>query len=439
MSEPKASAGGSSERQPFFHTWSAQKGARGREVVGGQGAWFHTADGGRWLDLGSLGYQAHLGHAHPRLIAAIERQARELCLAAAWADFPAKRELAESLLALAPPGFARGKVFFTLGGSEAVENAMKIARLATGRLKFVARYRSYHGASLGALSLSGDYRRPPLEPLLPGVVRLPVDDADALADILAGEAGTVAAVVLEPIPGANGVLLPPPGFFAGVRRACDRDGALLVCDEVLTGMGRTGRAFGIDHEGIEPDLITLAKGLTAGYAPLGAVLVHERVARHFDEQVLWAGLTNYAHPLGCAAGREALAVYADEGLFERAAGLEAGLVEPLAALAARFPDQVGRPRARGLLAAIDVAIDAAGWKRLGDELERRRLHVHVSARRGTVIFAPPLVVGAAELAAGMDEFAAALAAAIAAGQAHTAAPRDTLSRPRETRADEERG
>ncbi|HYU15909.1 MAG TPA: aspartate aminotransferase family protein [Candidatus Acidoferrum sp.] len=397
---------------PFFHTWCAQRGARGREVVGGEGAWFRTADGGRWLDLGSLSYHAHLGHGCPRMIAAIERQARELCLAAAWADYPAKRQLAERLLALAPPGFARGKVFFTLGGSEAIENAMKIARLATGRLKFVARYRSYHGASLGALSLSGDYRRPPLEPLLPGVLRLGSDDADALAEILAGEEGTVAAVVLEPIPGANGVHIPPPGFFAGVRAACDRHGALLVCDEVLTGLGRTGRALAVEHEGIEPDLITLAKGLTAGYAPLGAVLASERVARHFDDEVLWAGLTNYAHPLGCAAGREALAIYREERLFERAAALEPALLRPLAALADRFPVQLGSPRGRGLLAAIDAALDPAAWNRLAVELERRRLHVHTSPRRGTIILAPPLVIGEDELARGLDELAAATAAAI---------------------------
>ena len=405
-----------SREQPFFYTWSAQKGARGREVVGGEGAWFRTADGGRWLDLGSLSYHAHLGHAHPRMIAAIERQARELCLAAAWAEYPAKRELAERLLAMAPPGFAGGGVFYTLSGSEAIENAMKIARLATGRLKFVARYTSYHGASLGALSLSGDYRRPPLEPLLPGVLRLPVDDADLLEQILAGEGGTVAAVVLEPVPGANGVHLPPPGFFAAARAACDRHGALLVCDEVLTGFGRTGRAFAIEHEGVQPDLITLAKGITAGYAPLGAILVHERVARHFDNEVLWAGLTNYAHPLGCAAGREALAIYAEERLFERAASLEPVLLEPLEGLAARFPGKIGAPRGRGLLAAVDATLDRAGWQRLDAELARRRLHVHTSARRGNIIFAPPLVIGKDELAAGLSEFTAAAAAAIEGGQ-----------------------
>jgi taurine--2-oxoglutarate transaminase len=397
---------------PFFYTWMAQKGARGREVVGGEGAWFRTSDGGRWLDLGSLAYQAHLGLGHPRMIAAIERQARQLCVAAAWADYPAKHELAERLLAMAPPGFARGKVFYTLGGSEAMENAMKIARLVTGRLKFVARYRSYHGASLGALSLTGDYRRPPLEPLLPGVVRLVSDDPGALEEILTGEAGTVAAVVLEPVTGANGVHLPPPGFFAGVRAACDRHGTLLVCDEVLTGFGRTGRALAIEHEGIEPDMITLAKGVTAGYSPLGAVLVHERIARHFDERVLWAGLTNYAHPLGCAAGVEAMSIYAEEKLFARAAELEPVLQAPLAALAERFPGRISQPRGRGLLAAVDVALDPPAWQRLESEIERRRLHVHSSAKRASIILAPPLIIGRDELTAGLGELASAAAAAI---------------------------
>ena len=399
-----------SAREPFFFTWSDQKSAHGREVTGGEGAWFETREG-RWLDLGSGGYHAALGYGHPRMVAAIERQARALCVTSANMTFPAKRELAAALLALAPPGFQDGKVFFTLGGSEAVENAMKIARLFTGKPKFVARYTSYHGASLGALSLTGDYRRPPLEPLLPGVVRIHRDDPDELAATLAGEGGTVAAVFLEPIPGANGVYLPPPGFFRGAREACDRHGALLVADEVLTGLGRTGRAFGIEHEGIEPDLLTLAKALTAGYAPLGAVLVSERVARHFDDHTLWAGLTFYAHPLGCAAGLEALAVYRDERLFERAAALEARLLAPLRALAARAP-AVKNPRGRGLLAAVDLALEPAAWKRLAAALEARRLHVHLSAKRGTLIVAPPYIISDADLAAGMSAVCDAVAGAI---------------------------
>jgi taurine--2-oxoglutarate transaminase len=408
-------AGGGAGGDPFFYTWSAQKAARGQEVVGGEGAWYHTADGGRWLDLGSLSYHAALGHAHPRMVAAIERQARSLCLAGAGAVFPAKREAAERLRAVAPPRFRRGKVFFTLGGAEAVENAMKIARLATGKLKFVARYRSYHGASLGALSLTGDYRRPPLEPLLPGILRITDDSAEAVEEILAAEGGTVAAVVLEPVPGANGVHLPPPGFFAGVRAACDRHGALLVADEVLTGLGRCGRAFAVDAEGIEPDLITVAKALTAGYAPLGAVLVSEALSHHFDERILWAGLTNYAHPLGCAAAREALAIFEEERLFERAAALAPALYDPLAALCERFPGRASAARGRGLLAAIDVRLGAAGWKRLAAELAARRLHVHVSEKRGTAILAPPYIIGDDELAAGLEQFAQAFAAA--AGEA----------------------
>ena len=396
-----------SNSDPYFHTWSEQRSARGREVTGGAGAWFETPEG-RWLDLGSGSFHAALGYGHPRMVAAVERQARALCVSSAWTGFPAKRELAARLLELAPPSFRRGKVFFTLGGAEANENAMKIARLVTGKLKFVARYRSYHGASLGALSLTGDYRRPPLEPLLPGVLRLSEDDPAELEEILAGEGGTVAAVFLEPIPGANGVHLPPPGFFAGARAACSRHGALLVADEVLTGLGRTGRAFAIEHESVEPDIITMAKALTAGYAPMGAVLVSEAIARHFDDHVLWAGLTNYGHPLGCAAAVEALAVYAEERLFERVTRLEPALLGPLRALAERMPAAVASPRGRGLLAAVDLRLTAPQWKRLTADLEARRLHLFASPRRGTAVLAPPYVIGEEELAAGLASLSEAI-------------------------------
>jgi taurine--2-oxoglutarate transaminase len=391
---------------PFFHTWTEQRSARGREVTGGAGAWFETPEG-RWLDLGSGSFHAALGYGHPRMIAAIERQARGLCVSSAWTSFPAKRELAARLLELAPPSFRRGKVFFTLGGAEANENAMKMARLVTGKPKFVARYRSYHGASLGALSLTGDYRRPPLEPLLPGIVRLTNDRADELGEILANEGGTVSAVFLEPIPGANGVHVPPSGFFAGVREACSRHGALLVADEVLTGLGRTGRGFAMEHEGVEPDLITLAKAVTAGYAPLGAVLVSEKLARYFEDHVLWAGLTNYGHPLGCAAGVEALAIYAEERLFERVARLEASLLGPLRALADRCP-AVENPRGRGLLAGIDLRLAPAAWKRLTADLEARRIHLFAAQKRGTVVLAPPYIIGEEELASGLAAVAEAI-------------------------------
>jgi taurine--2-oxoglutarate transaminase len=399
---------------PFFFTWSAQGRARPLEIRGGSGAWFTTADGGRWLDLASLSYQAALGHGHPRMIEAITRQAREMCLAPPNADFPAKREVAEELLRLAGPGFAGGRVFFTLGGAEANENAMKIAKLATGRWKFISRYRSYHGASMGAVSLTGDFRRPPVEPGLPGVIHLVDDDADHVRQVLEHEGpGSVAAIFLEPVPGANGVHLPPAGFWPEVRRLCDEHGTLLVADEVLTGFGRTGTCFGVEWLGVVPDMITVSKALTAGYAPLGAVIVSPRLARHFDDHVLWAGLTFYAHPLGCAAAREALAIYREEDLYCRGQALERVLAAALGGLAARH-HEVSAVRWKGALACLDLRLSPAGWSVLGDELERRRLLVHESARRGTIVVSPPLIIDEGELGAGLGELGAAIDAAIAA-------------------------
>jgi len=409
---------------PFFFTWTAQRDARPLEMTGGAGVYFTSTDGARWLDFGSMSYQASLGHGHPRMIDAIKRQAEALCVSFPSAVFPAKEELAARLLQLAPDGFT--KVFFTLGGAEANENAIKIARLATGRHKLVSRYRSYHGATMGALSLTGDWRRPPLEPGIPGVVhaqdcycdrcpfgqrveRCARECASHIDDILELEGGgSVAAVVLEPVPGANGVLVPPDDYWPMVREACDRHGTLLVADEVLTGFGRTGRCFGFEHWDVVPDIITMAKALTGGYAPLGAVLVHERIADHFDDNVLVAGLTNYAHPLGCAAGREALAIYEEEGLFERSADLGPTLRSRVAALRDRRSDAVTHVRGLGLLVAAELDLEAEEWRRLGAALRKRRLHVHASPRRGTVIFSPPLCITEEEIEQGVRLFEEAL-------------------------------
>lgn len=420
---------------PFFFTWTEQRRAEPVHLVGGRGAYFETGDGARWLDLGSFSYQANLGHGHPRMIAAIRDQAERLCLSMPDAVYPAKLELAERLLALAPPGFSR--VFFTLGGAEAIENATKIARLVTGRYKLVSRYRSYHGATMGALSLSGDWRRPAVEPGIPGVIhamdcycdRCPFgktvsscqrECARHIGDVLALEGPrSVAAVVLEPVVGANGVLVPPPEYWPMVREACDRHGTLLIADEVLTGFGRTGRCFAVEHFGVTPDMICVAKGLTGGYAPLGAVLVHDRIAKHFDEHVLACGLTFYAHPLGCAAGVEALKVYADEKLFERAAALGPVL---LAALRDEIARSVGAAagvpvRGLGLLAALELDLPQAGWRALADGLQQRKVFVHMYPGRGTLVFAPPLCIEESTLREGVALFGEALRAALAAGNA----------------------
>ena len=418
---------------PFFFTWTAQRAAKPIAITGGNGAWFTTADGERWLDLGSLSYQVNAGHGHTRIVEAIKRQADAWCLSAPNAVYPAKTELAERLLALAGPGYAR--VFFTLSGAEANENALKIARLVTGRHKLVARYRSYHGASMGALSLTGDWRRPPHEPGIAGAVhaqdcycdRCPFGQrletcrrecARHIGDVLALEGrGTTAAVFLEPVPGANGVLVPPPEYWPIVREATQDDGALLVADEVLTGFGRCGKAFAFQHWDVTPDLITVAKGLASGYAPIGAVIVHERIAQHFDEHVLACGLTFYAHPLGCAAARETLRVYEDEELFANAARLGPVLLEELRAVAARLSGVRTFVRGLGLLAALEIEAEPAAWRRFAGELATRRLSLHVDGARGTAILAPPLCITADELTRGVRALGDAAVAAFANGEA----------------------
>ena len=404
---------------PFFFTWTAQSGAKPFALTGGDGAWFTTADGARWLDLGALSYQVNAGHGQRRIVEAIKRQADELCLSAPNAVFPAKLELAERLLAMAGPGFS--KVFFTLGGAEANENAIKIARQVTGRLKLISRYRSYHGASMGALSLTGDWRRPPLEPGIPGVVhvqdcycdRCPFGQrvetckrecATNIGSTMALEGPhSVAAVFLEPVPGANGVLVPPAEYWPIVRAACDAEGALLVADEILTGFGRTGKPFGFQHWDVTPDLITVAKGLASGYATIGAVIVHERVARHFDDHVLACGLTYYAHPIACAAAVATLKLYEDEAMFDHAARLGPVLRRELDAVAQRIHPRAF-VRSLGLLGAIELEADPDAWARLGAELAAAKLSLHVDRQRGTAIFAPPLCITESELVAGLRRF-----------------------------------
>lgn len=407
--------------EPFFFTWAAQRGAHGVEIVGGEGAFFETADGARWLDFGSLVYHANIGHGHRRMIDAVKAQAERLCLSMPTSVFPEKRALARKLLSLAGPGFS--KVFFALGGSDANENAIKLARLATGRTKVISRYRSYHGATMGALSLTGDYRRPPLEPGLVGAVkaldcycdRCPFGQrlascarecATHIDDVLRLEAN-VAAVFLEPVPGANGVLIPPEDYWSRVREACDRHGALLVADEVLTGFGRTGRWFAHQAWGGTPDMITMSKGLTAGYGVLGAVVVHERVAKHFESETLLLGLTQYAHPLGVAAALEAIAVYEDEGLIENAARLGPVLNDALAALRDRHAC-VSHARSVGLLGALELDVDS---KKLVGALQARHIHAFVRPAEKMLVVAPPLCIDEATLVDGVARVDAAIRSA----------------------------
>jgi taurine---2-oxoglutarate transaminase len=428
-----------------FYTWSAQKTAVPLEITGGQGARFTTADGAQWWDLGSMTWNAALGHGHPRLQKALSEAAARGLLVYPTAVFPAKARAGELLAEVTPKGLE--KTFFCLSGAEANENAVKMARLVTGRKKIVARTRSYHGATLAMLSLSGDPRRAPFEPGLPGVVRMgdpycfrcpfgkePTscshECAQDLETVLLREGpDTVAAVILEGIVGANGVFVPPPGYWTKIRAICDRYGVLLIADEVLSGFGRTGRWFAVDHDGVTPDLLTMAKGLTGGYVPGGAVIVTDRIAGHFDDHVLVCGLTSYAHPLVCEAIVATIETIRDEKLVERAATLGSFLKERLGDFARTRP-HIAEVRGLGLLWAFELCVPGPPQGGDRDRDARTKLplpppvmaklsaslrahHLHMHKRDNLLYFAPPLVITEPELEAALGDLGRAIAEALA--------------------------
>jgi taurine--2-oxoglutarate transaminase len=319
-----------------------------------------------------------------------------------------------------PPGL--GKFLFTLGGADANEHAIKIARLVTGRPKIVTRHRSYHGATLGAIAATGDPRRLPFEPVMPGVVRVldpycyrcPFDWTpetcrrpciDHVEEVIRAEGPqTVGAVLVEPVVGTNGAFWGPEEYLPRLREICDRHGILLIFDEVLTGFGRTGRWFAFERWGVVPDMITMGKAITSGHAPLGAVAVGERIAAHFEKNPLVTGLTHSAHPVSLAAGLATLEVMEEEKLVERADRLDLFLAERLAAIAAAHP-VVGDVRSLGLYGVIELVKDPKTREPLlSHDLGRRALAhgVHLATRWNYVFIAPPLSIEEADLAHGLD-------------------------------------
>src|SRR6266540_783845 len=294
------------DRQYLIHSWSVQSAISPLPVAGAEGRYFWDYEGKRYLDFASQLVNLNIGHQHPKVVAAIKEQAERLC---------------------------------TIGPPMANENAVKLARWVTGRHKVIARYRSYHGATGGAITLTGDPRRWFAEPGLPGVVRMldpytyrcPAGHPDPcpvctgephFEEILQYEgAHTVAAVILETVTGTNGIIVPPDGYLQAIRETCDRHGILLIADEVMAGFGRTGKWFGVDNWDVVPDIITLAKGLNSGYVPLGAMTVRDHVYDAIKDRYFAGGLTYSGHPLACASGVASIGIYREEGIVENAAAM----------------------------------------------------------------------------------------------------------------------
>jgi taurine---2-oxoglutarate transaminase len=420
-------------KEHVFWTWSAQAKVSPLPVKTAKGVYFWDTAGKRYLDFNSMTMCVNIGHGDERVVEAMVAQARELPYAAPGMATKV-RAIASRLVAEVSPGGALTKVLFTLGGADANENAVKLARGYTGHFKVLTRFRSYHGASAGAMALTGDPRRVAWEPgLMPGVVhfldpyryrstfhRTNPDISEAefcqdylnhLEEIIRYEGPeTIAAILIESVTGTNGIIIPPEGYLQGVRTLCDHYGILLIADEVMSGFGRTGKWFAVDHWRVVPDIMTMAKGLTSAYAPLGAVAMKPEIAAAFDERTFESGLTYTAHPVSLAAAVANINVIRQDKLVEHTAALGPVLNHMLRDLGEMHPS-VGEVRSIGLFGVIELVRDRktkeplAPWNGSSPEMARLRKAclehgLYVYTHWHTVLIIPPLPITEAQLQEG---------------------------------------
>jgi taurine--2-oxoglutarate transaminase len=345
--------------------WSAQAKVDPIPVGRSKGIYFWTPEGKRFIDFNSQLMSVNIGHGDPRVIEAISRQAATLVYASPFMATEPRARLGAKLAAITPGDI--DTFFFTNGGAEANENAIKIARQFTGRHKILARYRSYHGGTAGSMALTGDPRRWAAEPGMPGVIRVfdPYHGIErgwdtteqalrTIEEVIQLEGPqTIAAFILETVTGSNGVLVPPDGYLQGVREICTKHGILMIADEVMAGFGRTGKWFAVEHWNVVPDLICMAKGLTSSYLPLGAVGMRHHIAQFFQDKVFYGGLTYNSHPMSCAAALATIAVYEEDHLIDNAREMGKILKTLLADLAAKHPS-VGAVRSIGLFGIVEL-------------------------------------------------------------------------------------
>ena len=419
-------------RAHVLTSWSAQKAIDPLPIAGGEGAWFWDYQGRRFLDFTSQLVNVNLGYQHPRLTAAIQEAAGRITTVAPNFYEESRAEAAAAIAALTPEGLE--KVFFTNAGAEANENAIRLARQHTGRHKVLAAYRSYHGATAGAIALTGEQRRWGSEPAIPGVVhfwgpflyRSEFYSADETQEseralehlrrtVAAEGPHTVAAIVLETVVGSAGIIPPPPGYLQGVRELCDEHGIMLVLDEVMAGFGRTGAWFAFDHWGVRPDLVTFAKGVNSGYVPLGGVVMSDEIAASFDDRPYPGGLTYSGHALATASAVAAISIMREERTIENAAEVGDGTLGPALRSLADRHEVVGDVRGLGVFWGVELVADRETREPLGADRMKslqqacvsRGLWPMISANRIHVV--PPCVITAEEAKEGVAMLDEALA------------------------------
>lgn len=406
-----------------FFSWSIQEQVDPISIESGKGVTFWDQDGKQYLDFSAQLMNLNIGYQHPAVIAAIQEQATKLCAAHPNMVHESKAVLGKMIAEVTPGDL--NKVFFTLGGAEANENAIKFARLFTGKQKILTRYISYHGATYGAITLSGDYRRLPVEPGIPGVVhvfdpycyRCPfghtletchrecVTHIEKVIEYEGPKA--IAALLMEGVTGSNGILVPPDDYWPRLREITKKYDILLISDEVMSGFGRTGAWFAVDNWGVIPDIMTMAKGLTSGYLPLGAVVVSDAIARYFDNRMLYMGLTYFGHPMSCAAAVATLKIYSQENLIENSKQLGYVLGEHLEEIKHKHTI-VGDVRYIGLFSVIELVKDRETKEPLQAEL-MGEIKSNLLAEglttfvnKNMVFICPPLCINQEELLTGLQ-------------------------------------
>jgi taurine--2-oxoglutarate transaminase len=409
-------------RRYTLYEWTAQSNVDPIPVDHAKGVYFYSTDGKRYLDFNSQLMSVNAGHGDPRIVEAVKRQAEKVAYANPFMAHEPRALLGQKLAEIMPGDL--NKVFFTLGGAEANENAMRLARAFTGRHKILARYRSYHGATAGAIALTGDPRRWPNDIGDSGVVHVldpyhgpqrEVESAEQslryLEETIELEGpSTIAAFFLETVTGTNGILIPPDGYLQGVRRLCDRYGILMVCDEIMSGFGRTGEWFAVNHWKVVPDIMTMAKGLTSSAVPLGAVAMRPKIAEHFEKNVFYGGLTYNSHPLACAAALAAIQAYEEDDMVGNARRMGEVMKRHHETLKSQHPS-VGLTRSIGLFGILELVKSrktmepmapfngsSEPMKALGKYLREHGLYTFI--RWHTVMTNPPLCINEEQLAEG---------------------------------------